>query len=349
MPRYRNVCTPAVVTPIAYVSCRCGSNATSKGTPRRARGPPRSPRIESCSRASCTIVQDDPHRRLVASRACTNGIAGAMPDGGAATALVLTSLAIMGSPGPATISLTAAGSAFGVRPAVARLPRRDRRRDHRRPARGRSGDHGRAARCPARCAAAADRGLGGVHPLACVPRCATPPACTRTRQPPTRPHWAAAPCSASPTQRRGSRSRPSSRAPVSPTTRSRTPPRIGADGDDRADQRGLARRRCIPRRHFSRDPRRSRVVNAFLAVALVVALGAAVLHKFVTRSGAENVSAPIVRLRPDRDDHDGPMDLRTARRARTPRGGTARARAASRARPAARRRAPTGTRRATSA
>jgi threonine/homoserine/homoserine lactone efflux protein len=30
-------------------------------------------------------------------------------------ALVLTSLAIMGSPGPATISLTAAGSAFGVR------------------------------------------------------------------------------------------------------------------------------------------------------------------------------------------------------------------------------------------
>ena len=30
-------------------------------------------------------------------------------------ALVLTSLAIMGSPGPATISLTATGSAFGVR------------------------------------------------------------------------------------------------------------------------------------------------------------------------------------------------------------------------------------------
>ena len=34
---------------------------------------------------------------------------------GAAGALVLTSLAIMGSPGPATISLTAAGSAYGVR------------------------------------------------------------------------------------------------------------------------------------------------------------------------------------------------------------------------------------------
>ena len=34
---------------------------------------------------------------------------------GAAGPLVLTSLAIMGSPGPATISLTAAGSAYGVR------------------------------------------------------------------------------------------------------------------------------------------------------------------------------------------------------------------------------------------
>jgi threonine/homoserine/homoserine lactone efflux protein len=33
----------------------------------------------------------------------------------AAVSLVLTSLAIMGSPGPATISLTAAGSAYGVR------------------------------------------------------------------------------------------------------------------------------------------------------------------------------------------------------------------------------------------
>jgi threonine/homoserine/homoserine lactone efflux protein len=34
---------------------------------------------------------------------------------GSTGALVLTSLAIMGSPGPATISLTAAGSAYGVR------------------------------------------------------------------------------------------------------------------------------------------------------------------------------------------------------------------------------------------
>jgi len=35
--------------------------------------------------------------------------------------LVLTSLAIMGSPGPATISLTAAGSAYGVRRSIGYL------------------------------------------------------------------------------------------------------------------------------------------------------------------------------------------------------------------------------------
>jgi threonine/homoserine/homoserine lactone efflux protein len=40
---------------------------------------------------------------------------------GAAGALVLTSLAIMGSPGPATISLTAAGSAYGVRRSIGYL------------------------------------------------------------------------------------------------------------------------------------------------------------------------------------------------------------------------------------
>ena len=34
---------------------------------------------------------------------------------GAAVSLLISSLAIMGSPGPATISLTAAGSAFGIR------------------------------------------------------------------------------------------------------------------------------------------------------------------------------------------------------------------------------------------
>jgi threonine/homoserine/homoserine lactone efflux protein len=37
------------------------------------------------------------------------------PDWSALPALLLTSLAIMGSPGPATVSLTAAGVAFGVR------------------------------------------------------------------------------------------------------------------------------------------------------------------------------------------------------------------------------------------
>ena len=40
---------------------------------------------------------------------------------GSAGPLVLTSLAIMGSPGPATISLTAAGSAYGVRRSLAYL------------------------------------------------------------------------------------------------------------------------------------------------------------------------------------------------------------------------------------
>jgi threonine/homoserine/homoserine lactone efflux protein len=40
---------------------------------------------------------------------------------GAAGTLVLTSLAIMGTPGPATISLTAVGSAYGVRRSLAYL------------------------------------------------------------------------------------------------------------------------------------------------------------------------------------------------------------------------------------
>ena len=40
---------------------------------------------------------------------------------GSAGALVVTSAAIMGSPGPATISLTAAGSAYGVRRSFAYL------------------------------------------------------------------------------------------------------------------------------------------------------------------------------------------------------------------------------------
>jgi threonine/homoserine/homoserine lactone efflux protein len=42
-------------------------------------------------------------------------------DWGPAASLLLTSLAIMGSPGPATISLTAAGSTYGVRRSLAYL------------------------------------------------------------------------------------------------------------------------------------------------------------------------------------------------------------------------------------
>jgi threonine/homoserine/homoserine lactone efflux protein len=45
----------------------------------------------------------------------------AEPLWGSVAPLVLTSLAIMGSPGPATISLTAAGSAYGVRRSVGYL------------------------------------------------------------------------------------------------------------------------------------------------------------------------------------------------------------------------------------
>ena len=213
--------------------------------PRRARGPARSPRTESCSRAGCTIVQDDPHRRLVASRACTNGIAGAMPDGGAATALVLTSLAIMGSPGPATISLTAAGSAFGVRRSLGYLA-------------GivvgttvvllavASGITAALLALPA-VRPRADRGLGGVHPLACVPRRDCRPAFGRDslrsaligRRHPARrrqPEGVGR-------DRGRLRGRPSRR----PRARGRRREGRGADGDDRADQRGLARRRRIPR------------------------------------------------------------------------------------------------------
>src|SRR6185312_3402806 len=73
----------------------------------------------------------DRHRRLVASPACLDGTGAAMPmseplpvaavEWGAAVPLLVTALAIMGSPGPATISLTAVGSAYGVRRSVAYL------------------------------------------------------------------------------------------------------------------------------------------------------------------------------------------------------------------------------------
>src|SRR5690348_3820907 len=61
-----------------------------------------------------------PHDRSRRSRStprsvsCMSATYRAVPWGPLA-ALVVTSLAIMGSPGPATISLTAAGSAFGFR------------------------------------------------------------------------------------------------------------------------------------------------------------------------------------------------------------------------------------------
>ena len=44
-----------------------------------------------------------------------------MAGQGSILVLVLTSAAIMGTPGPATISLTAAGAAFGIRRSLAYL------------------------------------------------------------------------------------------------------------------------------------------------------------------------------------------------------------------------------------
>src|SRR5438105_3333840 len=80
------------------------------------------------SRAGRTIVQDGRGRRRVASGAWTHATAAAMPESvfgaipwGPTGTLVATSLAIMGTPGPATISLTAAGSAHGVRRSLAYL------------------------------------------------------------------------------------------------------------------------------------------------------------------------------------------------------------------------------------
>src|SRR5437879_6468500 len=79
--------------------------------------------------AGCGIVQDRRHRYPLASAAWDNGIAPAVPevlldDGirwGSVGPLLFISLAIMGSPGPATISLMAAGSANGVRRSLSYL------------------------------------------------------------------------------------------------------------------------------------------------------------------------------------------------------------------------------------
>ena len=118
------------------------------------------------------IVQDGRRRRLLASRAWVKGIArrclrrccSRRSAGGRSDRSLLISLAIMGSPGPATISLVAAGSVFGVRRSL-RVPGRDHRRHDDRPPRGRDRDHGRAPGGP-RDRLRPDRDLGGVHPLA---------------------------------------------------------------------------------------------------------------------------------------------------------------------------------------
>src|SRR5258708_29557965 len=75
------------------------------------------------------MARERRHRYLLASAAWDKGIAPAEPevllvDGirwGSVGPLLFISLAIMGSPGPATISLMAAGSAYGVRRSLSYL------------------------------------------------------------------------------------------------------------------------------------------------------------------------------------------------------------------------------------
>src|SRR6478672_11480675 len=96
--------------PIAYVSCRCGENRqVANRTSARSMPGARAPsRIESSRR---------PHDRSRRSRSTPRSVSGMAETyrWDALGTLVVTSLAIMGTPGPATISLTAAGSAYGVR------------------------------------------------------------------------------------------------------------------------------------------------------------------------------------------------------------------------------------------
>src|SRR5438309_9848518 len=79
--------------------------------------------------AGCGIVQDRRHRYPLASAAWDKGVAPAVLEAllfpairwGSVGPLLFISLAIMGSPGPATISLMAAGSAYGVRRSLSYL------------------------------------------------------------------------------------------------------------------------------------------------------------------------------------------------------------------------------------
>ena len=113
-----------------------------RGTPRPARCPARSPEPDRVA-PSCRIVQD----RSASTPRSVSGMPGqyrarCLSRVGrlAGVAAPGTALAIMGSPGPATISLVAAGSAYGVRRSLGYLAgivagtavvlRRGRDRDH---------------------------------------------------------------------------------------------------------------------------------------------------------------------------------------------------------------------------
>src|SRR5581483_4402232 len=108
--------------PIAYVSWRCGSNASAdrKTSARSRPGAPAPRRIES------RRLQDR-SRRSASTPTSVSGMAqstaaaepGPLLAAGirwdAIVSLVLASAALMGSPGPATISVAAVASAYGVR------------------------------------------------------------------------------------------------------------------------------------------------------------------------------------------------------------------------------------------
>ena len=220
----------------------------------------------------------------LASAAWDKGIAPAVPevllvDGirwGSVGPLVLISLAIMGSPGPATISLMAAGSAYGVRRSLSYLI-------------------GiivgttivlLAVATGITAALLAVPAIGSVliwisaayilwlaYHIATAPPLSEPTAASSTflrsrgnfprhRQPEGLGR-----------HRRGLRQRPPRRRHGNGRCRQNR----GADRDDHCDLRDMARRRT-PIAPLLRDPGRARVVNAALAVALVGATALAVLH-----------------------------------------------------------------------
>lgn len=109
--------------PIVYVSCRCGSNAHAERytSARSNPGAPVPKRIESRRRLHDRSRRSGSTPRSVSGM--SRSIAAVLPEPlllatirwGSLGSLVVAALAIMGSPGPATISLAAAASPYGLR------------------------------------------------------------------------------------------------------------------------------------------------------------------------------------------------------------------------------------------